>query len=413
MFFVSFLLNVLMIIHKNEQNINSLTKTIFIFTYIFPLNSQILQCVLSSEITMATIVMDRIGRLFINLQQVRRIPQMLTETQQSTADTLHDTEVPWFFRERYIHSGYRPLHQNWRYYFLSLLQRHNETINVWTHLIGTLVVLAKTARFTETVDFMKDSHSWPLLILLLSSASYLTFSTVAHLFAAKSELCHYSFFYLDYVGVALYQYGSAVVHYYYAIEESWHTLVRGRFMPIASFLCCLSCFGCCYGKYRNYSLPSWVRKVCQVVPSAVAYGWDTSPVFHRFIVWFLSWTRGDFRSSPALLFHFGQVAFFLSSAFFFTQPIPERWFPGHCDFLGQGHQVFHVLMVLCTVCQIQASYLDYLNRRDLYVKLHVDGEALFFVALFILTLITCTLIALYMLAKVKRLVSYKEKLSKE
>ncbi len=75
--------------------------------------------------------------------------------------------------------------------------------------------------------------------------------------------------------------------------------------------------------------------------------------------------------------------------------------------------MFHVLMVLCTVCQIKASHLDYLNRRDLYVKLHADGEALFFVALFILTIVTSTLIALYMLAKVKRLVSYKDKLSKE
>ncbi|KAK2887279.1 hypothetical protein Q8A67_015507 [Cirrhinus molitorella] len=250
--------------------------------------------------------MERLGRLFINLQQVRQVPQMLTEALPCTANTLRDTEVPCFFRERYIHSGYRPLHQTWRYYFWSLLQRHNETINVWTHLIGALVVLSKIARFAETVDFMNDPHSWPLLILLLSSASYLTFSTVAHLLAAKSELCHYGFFYLDYVGVALYQYGSAVVHYYYAIEESWHACVRGCFMPIASFLCCLSCFGCCYGKYRNYSLPSWVRKIGQVVPSALAYSWDTSPVFHRFVIWFLSWTRGDFRSSPALLFHFGQ-----------------------------------------------------------------------------------------------------------
>ncbi|XP_043074436.1 progestin and adipoQ receptor family member VII, a [Puntigrus tetrazona] len=362
---------------------------------------------------MATMVMEQIGRLFIPLQQVRLVPQTFAETLRSTAHTLRDTEVPGFFRERHIHSGYRPLHQNWRYYSLSLLQRHNETINVWTHLIGALAVLAKAARFTETVDFANDPHSWPLLILLLSSASYLTFSTVAHLFGSKSELSHYGFFYLDYVGVALYQYGSAAAHYYYAIEESWHARVRGLFMPVASFLCCLSCFGCCYGKYRNYSLPSWVRKVGQVVPSAVAYGWDTSPVFHRFAVWFESRTRGDFRSSPALLFHFGQVAFFLSSAFFFTQPVPESWFPGHCDFLGQGHQVFHVLMVLCTLCQIQASYMDYLSRRELYVKLHADGEASFFVALFILTLVTSSLIALYMLEKVKRLVRYKEKLSKE
>lgn len=361
------------------------------------------------EITMATIVMEQIGRLFINLQQVRRVPQMLSEALPSKTDTLRDTEVPQFFRERYIYSGYRALHQNWRYYFLSLLQRHNETINVWTHLVGALVILMRTAQFTETIDFMNDPHSWPLLILLLSSAGYMSFSAVAHLLAAKSEVCHYAFFYLDYVGVSMYQYGSAVAHYYYAIEESWHARVRGFFMPIASFLCFLSCFGCCYGKYRNYSLPTWVRKVGQVVPSAVAYSWDTSPVFHRFIIW----ARGDSKSSPALPFHFGQVAFFLSSAFFFTQPIPERWFPGHCDFLGQGHQVFHVLLALCTVCQINASFLDYHNRRDFYVNLHADGEASFFVLLYILTFVISALIALCMLVKVKRLFGYGGKLSKE
>lgn len=357
--------------------------------------------------------MKKIGRLFFNLQKMMQIPQMLSETISSMPKTLSDKEAPCFFRKRYIHSGYRAVHQKWRYYFLSLFQWHNESINVWTHLLGALVVLLRTVQLAETVDFINDAHSWPLLILLLTSMAYMGFSTVAHLLAAKSVFHHYAFFFLDYVGVALYQYGSAVVHYYYAIEESWHESVRGCFMPIASFLCCLSCFGCCYGTYCNYTHHPWVRKVGQIVPSALAYVWDTSPVFHRLVIWYPFWVTGDFRSSPALLFHFGQVAFFLSSAFFFTHPIPQSWFPGHCDFLGQGHQVFHVLIFLCTVCQIQASYLDYLNRRDVYVTLHTNGEASFFVLLFILTLVMSTLIAFYILAKVKRAVSNTEKQRKE
>lgn len=358
---------------------------------------------------MATTVMEKIGGLFINLQQVRRVPQIFAEVMPCMPDTLRDTEVPHFFRERYVHSGYRPLHRNWRYYFWSLLQCHNETINVWTHLLGVLVVLTRTAQLTETVDFIDDSHSWPLLILLLSSVAYMTFSTLAHLLAAKSEVCHYAFFFLDYVGVALYQYGSAVAHYYYAIEKSWHEHVQGLFMPVASLLCCLSCFCCCYGTYWNYSLPPWVRKVSQVVPSAVAYCWDSSPVFHRICLWLLSCAWSDSRSIPALTFHFGQVVFFLSSAFFFTHPLPQCWFPGHCDFLGQGHQIFHVLLVLCTLCQIDASYLDYLNRRHLYIHFHAEGEALLFVLLYVLTLVTCALIAVYMLANVKRLLRDKAK----
>ncbi|KAM6958832.1 progestin and adipoQ receptor family member VII, a [Aplochiton taeniatus] len=348
---------------------------------------------------MATIAMERIGHL------VRQVPQMLLGAAPSMHGTLKDMEVPSFFRERYIHTGYRPLHQGWSYYFRSLFQRHNETVNVWTHLLGALLILFKFAQLTETVDFVGDPHSWPFFILLLSSLTYTSCSMVAHLLAGKSELCHFRFFFLDYVGVAQYQYGSAVVHFYYAVEENWHRCVRGVFMPTASFLCCLSCLGCCYGKYRNHSLPPWVRKVGQVIPSAVAYAWDTSPVFQRLFSW--PTVRG--LQDPALIFHFGQVAFFLSSAFFFTHPLPERWFPGHCDFLGQGHQVFHVLLVFCTLSQIQASHLDFQGRRMLYSRLHRDGEASLFVGLYLLTVITCAFIAVFMVSKVKRLLDGKSK----
>ncbi|XP_046875015.1 progestin and adipoQ receptor family member VII, a [Hypomesus transpacificus] len=350
---------------------------------------------------MATIVMERIGRLFISIQQVRQVPEMLSTAAPSMPATLRDSEVPCFFRERYIYSGYRPLHQGWRYYFFSLFQWHNETVNVWTHLLGALLILVKWAQLAETVDFVRDPHAWPLLILLQSSLSYTLSSAVAHLLAGKSELSHYMFFYLDYVGVAQYQYGSAVVHFYYAVEEDWHGCVQGFFMPTACLLCCLSCLGCCYGKYRNHSLPPWVRKVSQVIPSSVAYMWDTSPVFHRLLFWP---TANGFKDS-SLIFHFGQVAFFLSSAFFFTQPLPERWFPGHCDFLGQGHQLFHVFLLLCTLCQIQASYLDYVARRTLYVHLHRAGEAAFFVALYVATLVSCAFIAAFMFRKVRQLLN--------
>ncbi|XP_007253107.2 progestin and adipoQ receptor family member VII, a [Astyanax mexicanus] len=358
---------------------------------------------------MATIVMEKIGRLFINLQQVRQVPQLLKEAVPSIPAPVRDVEVPRFFRERFIHAGYRPLHEGWRYYVLSMFQRHNETINVWTHLLGALVVLTKAAQLAETVEFLGDPHSWPLLVLIVSSMTYMTFSAVAHLLSAKSEFYNYAFYFLDYVGVAQYQYGSAVVHFYYAIEKSWYTKVWGIFMPVSSFLCCLSCWGCSFGKYQNYTLPIWVRKVCQVVPSSLAYTWDTSPVFHRIFLWYLSSGEHNSTNDQAMLFHCGQIAFFLSSAFFFTYPLPECLFPGHCDFLGQGHQLFHVLLVFCTLSQINASHLDYLNRRELYTSLHGDGDAHVFVLLYLVTTLICTQIVAYMIKKVSRMLSDKEK----
>uniref|UniRef100_W5NP21 Progestin and adipoQ receptor family member VII, a n=2 Tax=Lepisosteus oculatus TaxID=7918 RepID=W5NP21_LEPOC len=352
----------------------------------------------------ATTVMEKIGRLFINLQQVQQVPQMLKEAAPSLPCTMREGEVPCYLRERYIHTGYRQMHQGWRYYFLSLFQRHNETVNVWSHLLSTLVVLMKLSQLAETVDFVGDVHAWPLLILLLSSLAYMMCSTLAHLLSAKSEFCHYAFFFLDYVGVALYQYGSALVHFYYAIEGSWHSLLQGMFMPCAAFLSWFSCLACCYSKYWSHNLPYWHRKVVQVVPSGLAYAWDISPVVHRIF------SCHPCSQDPAVFFHVGQVAFFLSSAFFFTQPLPQKWFPGRCDVLGQGHQLFHVLLALCTLSQIEASRLDYLGRRPLYQRLHGDAAALHFSLLFVFTGAVSALTAVVMSGKVRSSLDHRDKL---
>ncbi|KAM9340587.1 membrane progestin receptor alpha-B-like [Symphorus nematophorus] len=352
---------------------------------------------------MATIVMERIGRVFISLQQIREVPRMLTEAAPSIPATVSDTEVPHYFRERYICTGYRPLHQNWRYYFLSLFQRHNETINVWTHLLAFLILLVKFRQLAETVDFVGDPHSWPLLVLILSSLTYSAFSAAAHLLGGKSELCHYAFYFLDYVGVAQYQYGSAVVHFYYAVDESLHRQVHGIFMPVATVLSCLSCLACCYGKYCNHSQPEWVLKVRQVAPSALAALWASSPVAKRLLFW------SSASNDPAIIYHFGQIAFFLISAFFFTFPLLECCFPGQCDFVGQSHQMFHIFLSCCTLCQFHVYHLDFVGRRKLYSILHKSGDAALFVGLYVVTVVVCTLIVAFMLRKVKKVLDLEAK----
>ncbi|XP_063054197.1 membrane progestin receptor alpha-B [Engraulis encrasicolus] len=318
---------------------------------------------------MATVVMEQIGRLFINVQQLRQIPQFLESAFPTLPCTVTLNDVPWVFREPDILTGYRLPDQSWRYYFLSLFQRHNESVNVWTHLLAALVVLVKFRELSETVDFLRDPHALPLFIVLLAAFTYLAFSAVAHLLSAKSELSHYTFYFLDYVGVATYQYGSALVHFYYVIEEAWHERVRGVFLPLAAFLAWLSCAGCCYGKYASPHLPKFAHKLFQVVPSGLAYLLDISPVFHRI---YSCYQQGC--TDAAVSYHRYQVAFFLVSAYFFSYPHPERWLRGRCDFLGQGHQIFHVCLVLCTLVQIEAVRLDYLERRPLYERLHAGDD---------------------------------------
>ncbi|KAG2460485.1 MPRAB protein, partial [Polypterus senegalus] len=351
---------------------------------------------------MATVVMEQISRLFINVQQIRQIPRFLEVRFPTLPCTLKDCDVPRVFREPYIFSGYRPLHQKWRYYFLTLFQRHNEAVSVWTHLVAAFIILMKFKQFSEVVDFLRDPQSQPLFIILLSSFIYLSCSAVAHLLCAKSELSHYTFFFLDYVGVAVYQYGSALVHFYYAIEVEWHSLVRGIFLPMAAFLAWLSCAGCCYGKYKSHQLPKTIRKLCQVVPSGLAYILDISPVIHRIYHCHLIQ-----QCDEAVVYHKYQVLFFLVSAYFFSYPHPEKWFPGKCDFIGQGHQIFHVFLVLCTVAQIEAVRLDFMTRRSVYHQLH--GDSVYdFSALFVFMMCCSIMTAFYFRNKVRIKLSSKK-----
>ncbi|KAM6910394.1 membrane progestin receptor alpha-B [Xenentodon cancila] len=351
---------------------------------------------------MATVVMEQIGRLFINAQQLRQIPQLLESAFPTLPCTVKLSDVPRVFQERHILTGYRQTDQSWRYYFLTLFQRHNETVNVWTHLLAALIILVKWQEISETVDFLRDPHAQPLFIVLLAAFTYLSFSALAHLFSAKSELSYYTFYFLDYVGVSVYQYGSALAHYYYAIEKELHTSVRGFFLPTAAFLAWLTCFGCCYGKYARHELPKFAHKLFQVVPSALAYCLDISPVVHRI---YSCYREGC--SDPIVMYHFYHVLFFLISAYFFCCPHPESLFPGRCDFIGQGHQIFHVFVVVCTLMQIEALRTDFMERRPFYERLHGDlaHDA---VALFIFTTCCSALTAFYVRKRVRASLHEKE-----
>ncbi|XP_062857318.1 membrane progestin receptor beta [Trichomycterus rosablanca] len=276
--------------------------------------------------------------------------------------TVKVSDVPALFREPYILSGYRPTGQQWRCYVLSLFQSHNELLNVWTHLLTIPAVLLRFWFFAASTNLTCDASLLPLCLYVLSVLTYLSCSATAHLLQSHSELSHYSFFFLDYVGVAVYQYGSALAHYFYCAENEWRQSLGPFFLPGAALLAWLSCTSCCFAKLyyrRPYPLH---RKFFQIVPTSLAYLLDISPVAHRLF------TRPF--NDPVMVLHALQVVFFLKAAFFFSCPVPERFLTGKCDIIGHGHQIFHTFLVMCTMCQMEAVLRDFLVQRSLLVQVH-------------------------------------------
>uniref|UniRef100_UPI0037E97FBD membrane progestin receptor beta n=1 Tax=Semicossyphus pulcher TaxID=241346 RepID=UPI0037E97FBD len=307
-------------------------------------------------------ILQQLSTLTISIKHGCRLPCLFPSSLPSPSPTVTASQVPSLFREPYILSGYRPVRQDWRCYPLSLFQRHNESLNIWTHLLAVPLLLFRWWANVGTLGYTFDAASLPLGVFMLSALTYLFFSVAAHLLQSRSEHAHYFFFFLDYVGVAVHQYGCSLANYFYSSEPAWReSCVALLFLPGAMFFAWFSCAGCCFAKsvyQRPYPLE---RKICQLIPVTLAYLLDMSPVAHRLFT--VSWTQ-----EPSLPFHVLQIASFLLSALFFSCPIPERFFPGHCDFVGQGHQIFHLFLSLCTVLQLEALFQDYARRRDRVVE---------------------------------------------
>uniref|UniRef100_A0A3B4TSP9 Progestin and adipoQ receptor family member 8 n=1 Tax=Seriola dumerili TaxID=41447 RepID=A0A3B4TSP9_SERDU len=305
----------------------------------------------------------------------------------SLPPTVRDVDVPPLFRERFILGGYRPVGLSWRSYVLSLFQIHNETLNVWSHLLAA-GILGFRLQGPEGQGFSLDVSSLPLVLYVFSAVTYLSCSAVAHLLQSHSEHAHYSLFFLDYVGVAVYQYGCALALCLYSSDAAWTQSMLGQiFLPAAALLAWFSCATCCYAKLhfrRPYPLH---RKLCQVVPMGVAYLLDISPIAHRLATY--SWTN-----STALPLHFLQVVLFLLSAFFFSCPVPERFAPGRYDIVGHGHQLFHILLSLCTLVQQEALFRDFLWRRPALVREFGEERLLLACASFPCLTLCCTITAL-------------------
>ncbi|XP_032068518.1 membrane progestin receptor beta [Thamnophis elegans] len=314
---------------------------------------------------MMTAILERISTLSISGQQLRQLPQLLEEGFPKMPCTVKESDVPQLFREPYIQAGYRPTGQGWRYYFFSLFQKHNEVVNVWTHLLAALAVLLRFNIFAEAENLSLEIHSLPLFIFVLSSVTYLTCSLLAHLLQSKSEISHYTFYFVDYVGVSIYQYGSALAHFYYSSDQAWYDKFWLFFLPAAAFCGWLSCAGCCYAKYRYRRPYPIMRKVCQVIPAGLAFILDISPVAHRVIMCHLEGCE-----ELAAWYHTFQILFFLVSAYFFSCPVPEKYFPGSCDIVGHAHQIFHTFLAICTLSQLEAIFLDYKNRQDILFNRH-------------------------------------------
>jgi adiponectin receptor len=128
-----------------------------------------------------------------------------------------DKMAPCFHRE-HIHEGYR-MNYSLSHAFLSLFTLHNETMNIWSHLIAFICALI--AGFMIALEFQTEAVDMTERVLIgiyiSSAAMCMLLSTLYHWFSCMSEDHFYSLLSLDLTGIACLIAGSYFPGTYYGM----------------------------------------------------------------------------------------------------------------------------------------------------------------------------------------------------
>ncbi|XP_050752247.1 progestin and adipoQ receptor family member 3 isoform X2 [Gymnogyps californianus] len=228
-------------------------------------------------------------------------------------------QIPVFLKDNpYITDGYRAYLPS-RLCLKSLFILSNETVNIWSHLLGfvlffTLGIYDLTAVLpaagASREDFVICSVClFCFQVCMLCSVGY-------HLFCChRSEKTSRRWMALDYAGISIGILGCYVSGVFYAFY--------------------------CNNIHPSYLTQQWHRLRSIIFCSVSGYG--IVPTIH----WV--WLNGgvgasivqEFAPRVVVMYFVAAVAFL-----FYISKVPERYFPGQLNYLGSSHQVWHILAVV-------------------------------------------------------------------
>lgn len=239
----------------------------------------------------------------------------------------------------YILHGYVPPTNSYRQCLRSLTYLHNESVNIYTHLVPGLLVaaalLVPVEYLVPVFPTTTGTDRWYIRLFLVGAATCLLASATFHTCKCHLHPVAVAFNMLDYVGIVVLILTLMVGIIHYSFQD--HSVLRTTFLAMVLVLG-VGCFGVSVD--RRFREPAWrstraamfvafgLSAVVPVVTGVVVYGVDEA------------WKRGGI--GHVLL----EAVGYIGGAALYAVRVPEKRLPGRFDYFGNLHQVFHVLVVL-------------------------------------------------------------------
>ncbi|KAF2687541.1 HlyIII-domain-containing protein [Lentithecium fluviatile CBS 122367] len=298
------------------------------------------------------------------METAKKAANKIAEAEQEMEQRLtvfwHD--IPhWLQDNHYIISGYRPSTNSYKKSFKSLSYLHNETVNIYTHLVGAVLALIGSGVIYSILSPRYESATKEDVLVfscyflgaiacLGMSATYHTISNHSHAVAIWGNK-------LDYLGIVFLIWGSFIPVLYYAFQSELH-LMR-TYAAMITTLAAGTSIAATHPRFRSPALRP-VRALMFVAMGLSAI----FPVLHSINLYGVAHMRKSIGLDWVVL----QGFLYILGAGLYASRFPERIKPGRFDIWGSSHQIFHVLVVLAA-----ASHLVGLIKAFDYEHSQRDG----------------------------------------
>lgn len=271
--------------------------------------------------------------------------------QQKTVTRGNTHRVFW---EPGINSGYRVEQQPAIYYLKSVFQIHNETLNIWSHAIGFVIVVYNMFWCSNILPVESEDYWYVLMVFGVCCMLYTFLSSTAHTFHTMSTYHHYLFYMLDYAGIGYYILGLSILVYYCSCSNSYYSFLENSFLPISVFMSWIGFIGACFSRLRYFRPYPWQRKILNIA----FFGLQMVFIIGICLPRLSEYLAEDGYQYTSIKHHIRSIIFMALFCVTFSSEMPEKLYPGNFDIVGHSHQIFHVLVTFANVEQFTSAVHD-------------------------------------------------------
>lgn len=261
----------------------------------------------------------------------------------------HISEVPeWMTDNKFIHYGYRAGY-NMQMCLRSVFALHNETMNVWTHLVGFFCFAMFGVMIFLHVLKPVSLHYFIFGFMSVSCMACLGCSTVFHLFS-----CHYNesvcrrLHTLDYFGITCLIIGSFVPTCYLAF--ACEPELRWMYLAMIGVLGSVGLVGPFYGFWTTPEFHSYKMMIYTCIVGSGVF-----PIIH------VNFIMPPSSSAPFAMGMALELLLYLTGMLIYIFKVPERLFPGRFDVWLHSHQIWHVFVLIAAMVHFFTATGMYLH----------------------------------------------------